>query len=367
MNVDQLYELSDVLDEDLSQIAPAFAALAGSLGQLSGAPADAGAQLQVSSDREALETALRAARSNDFPPSYYGWMDELGLNFADASELLLSVDAAFVGNDLTVSTAQGLIQELSDKVAQLTEQITAVLAALRFMGIQENALAEDEFALGIQVPRSEVDNSLEGLGREFGQLNRLVQPFVELTSGSPPPLEVRSISSSDFGVYLGMLPGAAAAAAYALDKVLDIYKKYLDIREIKQRMLDAEVDDEVVAALDADTTERFRRGLDGIAADVIESFGTPAARNDHEIRIKIEHSIEGLAQRIDAGFSFEVRVGEGSEADDVNSRPESEYREVVASRQHAMRYSKLRGARILSIESAFVEQQEAVDSDVGND
>ena len=352
MNIDQLHELARAIDEELLQTEPLTEQLRAALERLVSSPAEPTYQAQVAEAREALQTWLETAPSNTFPPAYLSWMTELRIEFLVATDLAAAIDQCFDGTDLTPSTAHNSVAEISASIEIAHRHLAAIRTAFESFSVGDGSLLPNDYEVGVQIPRGEVDNSLEGLGREFGQLNRILGAFIELTDGSPPPIEVRTISSSDFSVYLQMLPGAAAALAYALDKVLDLYKKYLDIRVIKDQMVANEVSPDVVAALDADTTTKFEEGLEEIVSDTIREFARETvAPPDPEIEVKVRFAVSDIASRVDAGYTIQVRVAENAAPDDQAEEPapDDHFREIVSSRQRHFTYTTLPGKKILSL------------------
>src|SRR5438876_996039 len=82
----------------------------------------------------------------------------------------------------------------------------------------------------------QVNDARGSLGREFDDLETLIRPYIEADSGSPPPLEVRQIASTDFLAVVYMTPGAALLLSKAIDGVLAVYERVLRIRKLRQEL-----------------------------------------------------------------------------------------------------------------------------------
>ena len=86
--------------------------------------------------------------------------------------------------------------------------------------------------------------------KEFGEIEKLLKPFAEIATGETPEFEVRSISSSDFTIILGLNIGPVLTAggalattvlvakavqmvAAAIREILGVYKDVVGVRRMK--------------------------------------------------------------------------------------------------------------------------------------
>ncbi|MCP3879976.1 MAG: hypothetical protein GY701_16525, partial [Sulfitobacter sp.] len=238
MNVERLHAVARRLADDLSQnrLPELIGQLHTALSNAVNAPQDANQQNQVSSLRSQVESALDASSVDDFSPLEVQVLEELGITHLVGHELRQTVERAFVGNQITLATARDEIGEFVEPLSELQAQLTSLLDSLTWFDIGAEELASGQFEVDILIPREAVRNELGRLGDEFREIEDLLLPFVELATGSRPPIEVRTIASSDFTVFLMALPAAAACVAKAVEKILDVYKRIMDIRLVKAQI-----------------------------------------------------------------------------------------------------------------------------------
>ena len=181
-------------------------------------------QQRVSAAREALNDVLRESPANDFSPVWRQALDEMGIGDLVGDVLLESIEAVLLVNDITPNTAAAEVGEIMSRVSEMVTALSQADESLTFFKIRSEDLAPGEFEIGVMIPRRAVGNGLEALGKEFIDLKRIIATFSELAGESRPDIEVRSISSSEFQVFLAAAPIAAALVATTMERLLKSYE-----------------------------------------------------------------------------------------------------------------------------------------------
>jgi hypothetical protein len=210
--------------------------------------------------------------------------------------------------------------------------------------------------VGFLIPRKAVDNELEQLGAEFEKLDAILVPFMELTGEGRPDLQVRSISSSDFMVFLLAAPGLALTMAKVVESLLSSYEKIRGIREKATSLEEDGVPEEITEELRTHANDRMsididnsRTSLFGQAREHLAQEGRP-----FEMKVEVKRSLTQLAKRIDEGYSIEVRAfvpseEEDEEADEAQPDEVVEIARQITERQPRMRRMNLTGKPILEL------------------
>jgi len=312
LNVERLHAIAQAVRADLNATAAlnGVRALRDALTQQLSAPSDPAPQQALSEAFQRLSVALTDAPSNRFSPAWRQVLDELDISPLLGRDLLDRVQATLQRNQITVAIAAQDMEALTGELDELTTDLDQLLTGLSAFNIGAEALAPGSAEVSVLVPRAEVDNALSPLGRELVTLEGLLLPFVELATGSRAPLPVTAVSSSDFGVYLTMVPAAALMLSTALDKILDTYKKVLEIRALREQLERqavlsaaalAPVDEEVNQYM-SDANRRFADELiAGKHADLPET-------RLNELRNDLRRSLDEIADRIDHGYNIDVRA-----------------------------------------------------------
>lgn len=366
MNAERLHAIALEVRKDLSETntPELLSQLAAGYRQLAQNPGDTTQQQQVASLRDQLDEALGRAPSNDFSPAWRQTVEELGVSDLLGMELRSSAQEIFDRNELTPGAAADAFDELAGRVQALGTSVDQLIAALEWFEIGAEELEYGEFEIGLLIPREAVEGQLKPLGRELLKLDQILLPFVELSTGSRPDFEVRSISSSEFQIFLDSPGATALLIATAIERIVTVYKKIIDIRVAKQKLKDAQASDEVIAAVTRDADQRMDSEIDVIADALVSEFGKDLKPDRaNELRTALKVSLRELATRIDHGYNVDVRAGEPEadeeepeEGDSVGDVEVRRYYEAVTSRREALSFINLEGAPILSLEEPKEEE-----------
>lgn len=310
MNVERLHSIAKALQQELQtrDVVQRVASLHTALANQANAPQDPSYQQQVATMLQSLEESLSSAESDDFPPTWRQVIEELGIERVLGTPLLLRIQEVFARNQITTTVARDEMAEISAEVQRLGSALQSLLDSLDYFKIGAEELEPGDAEVGVLIPRAFVAEELPALGVEFERLQRILNPFLEL-GDSRAPLKIRTISSSDFAVYVAMAPAAAMYVANATEKVLEIYKKLLEVRRLRQEMADNGMTDEDLAAIDARANSMMSEATEVIANDVVDEAVVTDGHRANELKVEIRLSLNALANRIDQGFNIDVRAG----------------------------------------------------------
>lgn len=330
---------------------------------LSEAPNAPEPQQRVSSAREALGEALRDSPTNDFSPVWRQALEEMGISDLVGDALLESVEAILLVNDMTPNTAAGEVGEISSRVAQMVSALQQAEDSLSFLKIESEDLSPGEFEIGVMIPRKAVDNGLEELGKEFIDLKRIIGTFSELVGENRPEVEVRSISSSEFQVFLDSAPAVAALIATTLERLLKAYESFLNIRKLHQEMAETGIPDENLEGVSDYVSGKMKDEIQSIVDDAIDEATLPDQDRLNELRTELNLRVSELAERIDKGFDVQVRVGalpdptEGEEDEETLDPATMKATEAVLNAQKSLEFMNVEGKSILHLNPAPSDEQ----------
>ena len=354
MNTERLNALALAVQADLeaTDTLGLLDQLATAMGQMVSQPTAAPHQEQVSRFRSELAEALANAPSNQFSPAWTENLDQLGIIHLLGSRLADAIEAAFVGNDLTPSIASEEIGDLAGEVRNMSETLQSLTEAMAELGIGAEELDPGDFEVGFLIPRKEAPALLD-LSRDFKLLDRVFGDFVELAEGKREHLQINSLSSSDWGVFLEAAGPTAAMFVFALERIIKGYKSILEIRKLHKELRDLDVRQDVLTSLEEDAASRMEIVVSETATELVEEFAHEDLddQRTNELRNAIEISLEVLSTSIDRGYNFEVRVGPALE-DDTESTPgeaEDEHRKMVIDRSESLRFLSPPGNPILGL------------------
>jgi hypothetical protein len=353
MNVERLHAIVNALAEDLAATtAPTLVRqLATALQQSAQDPSQ---QQTASSTRQQLEQALADAPSNEFSPAWRQALEELGVADLFGTALLDQIEAIIARNDITPSAAAAELTPIADRLDQLNTALEQIRSALDFFNIGAEGLEPGEFEIGFLIPRPAVDDELEELGEEFVHLKRVLGPFLELATGTREGVRVRSISSSDFQVFLDSAPAVAALIATTVERLLASYANVLNIRLAHKQLRESGVPEESLTGIKAEADGRMAKDIGQLVDELLAEHQQADQGRANELRTELVQTLNALANRIDRGYSVDVRAGEVPEPEDEADEPEetTERRRLaraVLDMQKRIQFRKLTGSPILEL------------------
>lgn len=360
MNAERLHAIVEALRDEVTQTNyPEYLEqLVSGLRAAVESPGQSGPQEQISSAREGLRKVLSEAPSNDFSPAWEQEVEEMGIADLFGDPLLDEIESVLTGNEITPSTAAEEIAQIQERVQGLVNALDQSTSSLNFFQIGSEQLAPGEFEIGFMIPRKEVGSGLEELGKEFVELKQVIGPFSELAGENRPEVEIRSISSSEFQVFLIAAAPIAASFAFALDKLTSAYERIVHIRLMNKELAEKDqVPDEVLGPLSSYASDLVQVEIDKIVEEVIDRSDLDDEARLNELRTDLKLQLNTLAQRIDHGYNVEVRTGELPEPDEddegeVLDPKIREAVETVLEAQRSIQYMNSTGKPILRLEQA---------------
>jgi hypothetical protein len=321
-------------------------------------PGEPAHQQRVSSLRTELDEALGEAPSNGFSPAWRDALKELGVADLVGAQLLDRIEQIFDRNEITPSIAADEMAPIAERVRRFEAALDEVLSSFAFLGIGAEELAPGDFEVGFLIPRDAVHDGLEELGKEFIKLTRILGPLQEISTGPRDEVKLRSISSSAFGAFLVASPGLAYVFAKTLESLINSYEKVKGIRSAHDTLKESDADDKVLKEVARQADERMSRDIRALVKELLaEANPKPERSRANELRKELEVSLNALANRIDQGYTVDVRAGElppddKDENGEESSDEEKKLRvivEDVLEKQEKLNFANDTGETILSL------------------
>jgi hypothetical protein len=358
MNVERLHLVARAISVELAELdlVAAVERLRSGLQNLASSPTDAAAAQTISQARTELLSKLPGAPSNSWPSTDRQILDEIGISEELGASLLERIEAVLTRNEMTPSVALEEIGPIYDRLAGIAQHLTELLTAFEFFGISQDVLVDD-YEVGVAIPRGAVNNKLPLLGAEFVELQKILGPFEELAGENQPDFEVRAIASTDFSVYLAAAPTAAFFIVKAINAIEDVYIKWLDIKRLRTELAEKEIPEEDLSGLDERINAMVDQRLVELAHELVEESALPDEHRSNELENGVKWALRRLAERVDQGYSVDVRTPEPppEEPEDEEGAEEdeglSDRARLLAIRELAANIRRLdpQGKRILQL------------------
>jgi hypothetical protein len=363
VNAERLHAVAKAVKDEMDrqETASLVQQVTQNLQQSMNEPNDPSHAQRVGDARTALNERLANSPSNSFSPAWREALDELGIADLVGEPLRSRIEQIFDRNEITPSVAVQEMGPISERVQTLSTALAEIDSSFGYLGIGAEQLEPGEFEIGFLIPRRAVHNDLKELGVEFSELSRILGPFLEITTGSRGDVRVRSISSSAFGAFLESAPATALVVAGVLERLISAYGKVLEIRLAHQQLKEAKAKEKLLEDVAAEAETPMAAEIDSIASDLLADASDVEEGRRNELVKELTMSINALANRIDRGYTVEVRApelppppeedgnGDGEAGETPEQRGLRETTEAVLAKQETLKFSNATGETILSL------------------
>lgn len=340
MNLGRFHAAVAALTSEIKrdQVVTALSQLQSSLQQMVSQPT-ANQYAQAFRDANAKLTELLAnAESNKAFPTRRKLYEEIGAAEYFGSGLAHHIRTIFSNNQVTPANAVAELNKLIQDVNQFYSQLTTIYDAFQKLKIEYDDLDAGEFEIGFSLPKALVGSDIEALENEFHDINFLMRTIQEVVGEGAAKISIKTISASEWQVFLDSVPTTAAAIVFAIERIIALYKTNLEIKKLKQELektnLPKELTKPIADHIDASVKTEIRK----IAKEMVDTLykGDPARKN--ELENQTSQALRYLADRIDRGATVEVHAkspkepaGEKGEGGDAHAKEMLEnYRKVNA-------------------------------------
>jgi len=315
-------------------------------------PANPGNQQNFVSARSSFYAAVTDAPSDSFTPAWRQILVEIGGEELFGKILKERVQKILADNQATLSVAYEQLNPILGKLRSFRESLTRLTDAFKDFQIGSESLAPGEAEITLLIPRKAVNDKLGEFVSELEEMQFVLNTLSEVATGHIDDLRIRTVSSSGLMVHLAAIPKFGEIVAKCIDFVVGQYKKILEIRKLREQMERLELPSDISEQTKEYANKLMGNAIEEFAVEIVSQFS--AVSDDgrrHELTNQVKVSLKTLANRIDRGFNFEVRI-EPPAALPKNEPEAEEVTRAVKSIQSAtvnMQYMKLEGPPILAL------------------
>jgi hypothetical protein len=310
----------------------------------------ANSQENLASSRDAFFEGLADSPSDHFSPTWREVLNEIGGEEFFGIKLRTTVEAILANNQMTPTVAADELDDIRERMVGFETAVTELNSAFEHMGISDETLDPGQCEIGVLIPRGEVDNNVLGFAKELDELAFILNHFSEVATGSPDPLAIKSISSSDFLVYLNAGVTFAAFVAVAVERVVALYKNLLEIRKLQLDIRNQGVPDAATKSIEDYANQLMKTGIEKLSIEMVnEYYKEKDSGRKNELVNGMRISLNMLANRIDHGYNLEVRCEPLSDnASDQSEDMRKSIAKVLAASSN-MQFLKLDGKPLLRL------------------
>jgi len=311
-------------------------------------------QGQVSQHLKTLSDVLVQSKSNNFSPAWKQLLKELGVHDLLGNPLLDRIQEIFARNQITPATALQELTELHKQLSNYKTSFEAVITSFRNLQIGSEEIEKGQCELGLLIPRAAVSNNLKEFATDLNKIDTLFGTFSELTTYERPGFKINSVSSTDFNLMLAAAPVMVASIALAVDRILTVYKRVLEIRKLHGQLKKQGLKDKELQPIKKKADSAIMEEVEKLTPELLDKYykNQDTARR-HELSTQLKKALIEIAKRIDKGYNVEIRVS----ADDIQETSKDVNINAITSVLKNLEFIQLEGEPILSLPETTNEEE----------
>ena len=356
MNVERLHRIIIDLTNDLktNKILALVQNVQNDLQNQVNSPSEPTYQTSLVANLEILYNRLERTDYNNYSPSWKEIIKDISGENLFGIELKEKLQLIFAQNTITPAKALEDLKGIYFNLETFQTAIKSLLSSFEILYIEEEELEPGQCELGYTIPRLYVHNKLSSLKKEISELNFILNSISEAVTGEKQEYEVKTISSSDFLLYILIGLGVADVLSKATERILNHYKQILEIKQLRNQLKEKGIPASKTKAIEIHTNGMMEDEIKKIAKEVVEQYVKKDNGRKNELENSVVISLNKLANRIDNGFNVEIRVEPlpAPKEDEVVSKDMQVKRDLVKSIQASAKnieYIETNGQSILEL------------------
>lgn len=341
MNVERLHRILIDLDEELKtdKIVTLLQQVRDHLQNQVNQPNQPSHQTNLVNSLKKLYTALESSNYNNYSPSWKEIISEISGEIKLGVPLKQKIENILATNSITPANALEEIKQIFNDLQTFQTAIKNTLTGFEALGIEEEDLDAGQCELGYTIPREFVENKLSELKNEIAELNFILNNISEAVTGEKQEYKVKTISSSDFLLYVIIGLQVADVLSNATERILNIYKGILEIKQLRNQLKDKGIPASKTKSIETHANGMMKDEIKAIVKEVMDEHYDGDNGRKNELQNGLTISLNKLANRIDKGFNVEIRVEPLPEPEE-EEEPTAEYQqnaEMIKSIQESAR------------------------------
>lgn len=310
MNVERLHRILIDIDKELERekIITLLQQVRDHLQNQVNQPNQPSHQTNLVSNLNKLYQALESSAYNDYSPSWKEIINEITGEVELGENLKLNLETILSSNSITPAKALEDIKKIFTDLQTFQTSISNILTGFKTLGIEKEDLNPGECELGYTIPRSYVENKLVELKNEIAELNFILNHISEVVTGEKQEYEVKTISSSDFLIYILIGLKVADVLSKATERILNHYKQILEIKNLRNQLKENGVPANKTKSIETHANGIMKSEIMSIAKEIIKENYKGENGRKNELENGLIIALNKLANRIDQGFNVEIRV-----------------------------------------------------------
>lgn len=270
---------------------------------------------EISNNLQNLKKAFEHSISNEYSPSNLkifqtiGAGDYFGLTGYKKLEELLNKNSYNVQK--TVADLQKFIQKRADYMTL----IKSVSDSLKKLNIYPHFHSDNIYEIGLLIPKELTNNKIINVTKELNRWDKVFKTLTELTTGSSDDTEINFVNNGSLEFFIDNGPHIAACLAFAVERIIALYKKIIEIRSAKEKLKELGVSIGEQREIEKQEKDILNKGIESIASDIVKTFAKKQidAGRVNELKVAMKGHVTYIVKCIGGGMVIEINPPEISE------------------------------------------------------
>lgn len=318
------------------------------LDSLAANPSNADIAKAFKTQIEALRTVLSLSSLNKPYPTLAALLDSINAQQFVGDNLFQNIEDAIAKNGMTPQLAATALREVLAKVTSFYQDINALDKSFNKLEVEYTELDSGEGEIGISIPEPEGKRLLSDLAATAKAWDKALRPFVEIADPKNEPIEVRTISSSDWQFYLNASVPVLVTLSLAIQQLNLLLQKMVATKKLINQLLGLGASETSTAPLLADTENLLKNGTRDLAEKIVDETEIKDKGRANELKIEIAWSLRFIAAEMVKGVTIEIRYtppeieeSDDSDTDGERSKRIEQLKEFAAQIERNMDIVKL--------------------------
>jgi hypothetical protein len=256
-----------------------------------------------------LSTILQGAKSNTDFPTRRQIYNTIGADKYIGKGLFLLIEKVISENQIAPATALLGINNILSEVIDFQSKMETLEEIFEHLEIEYDNLDEGQFEIGFSFPHKVIGTDLLSLEKEFHRIDFALKTLQEIATGEVSPLNIKTISASEWQVFMDSVPALAMCFSVAIERIVALYKNNLEIKLLKQQLDDKKLPEVVTQPLQEHIEKTVKEELRKVSDELVDKFykrDDEARKN--ELKNQASQALLYLADRLDKGATVEVHT-----------------------------------------------------------
>lgn len=265
-------------------------------------------QTNLVSSIEALNQGLDSSRYNQYTPMFKETISEISNEMKFGEQLKIEINNIFASNTITPAKALEDLNMIYGEFNSFHSGISNAISGLESLNVKREELEPGECELGYMIPRLYIENRLIELKNEISELIFILNFVTEAVTGQTEEYKVKTISSSEFLLYIIVGLKVADVLSKAVERILNHYKQILEIKALRNQIVEKGVPAKETLSIENFVNTLMKEEIKKIAKEITDKHYAGEKQRKNEVENGLIIALNKLANRIDNGFNIEIRV-----------------------------------------------------------